>query len=411
MRKLLAVLALVLLSALAGPAFAEDDTRAVIARAVAAQGGEEKLARRVAVAMRIKGTLYATQDDGMPLTGDLVSDPGGRLKFTLRVQVMGAKLDLTQVLDNGKGWRSLNGELEELKEDTLREMKESAYIDRVTSLVPLLKEDGFTLTALGEGKVNGQAVQRVKVAAQGQPDVTLSFAKEGGLLVKYEHKGKDFGAAKEVLQETYFSDYHEPDLAAPDEQTLQAAKVAVDGAALVEFLKRRTPDAGSEAKIKELIKKLGDDAFEVREKASADLVALGTAAVPLLRQAAKDSNDLEVLRRAQQCLQQIGDKGGDALVLPAVRLVALRKPDGAAAVLLDFAARTGDEELAREARAALAALAERDGKADPVVAQALEDKDSGRRGAAAAVLGKDGGAYLKQPGRRLFPDGVFAPPK
>ena len=43
----------------------------------------------------------------------------------------------------------------------------------------------------------------------------------------------------------------------------------------------------------------------MREKALAELVARGSAAIPLLRQASKDPDDVEVAHRARHCLQII----------------------------------------------------------------------------------------------------------
>jgi HEAT repeat protein len=215
---------------------------------------------------------------------------------------------------------------------------------------------------------------------------------------------------KEVLHETVLSDYREPDLAAADEATLKAAKAPTEGKALLELLAKKTPAGAPGDRTKELIKQLGADDFKTREQAAAALVELGSAAVPLLKRAAKDP-DLEVAKRAQECLEKIGDREGDKLVFPALRLVALRRPDGAADALLDCLARTKDEDVQREALAALLLLADDDSKPDPALVKALEDKDPLRRAAAEAVLGKDGGAYLKKPGRRLFLTGVKVPMK
>ncbi len=65
--------------------------------------------------------------------------------------------------------------------------------------------------------------------------------------------------------------------------------------------------------------------------------------------------------------------------------------------------------MADDARAALVALAQGPGGPDAALVRALEDKDPARREAARAVLGKDGGAYLDRPGRRLFPRGLRVP--
>src|SRR5262245_16951679 len=96
----------------------------------------------------------------------------------------------------------------------------------------------------------------------------------------------------------------EPDRVKADEQLLKDARVASDGPALLEFFRKRTIDVADEAKMRALVRQLGDDDFDVRESASAQLTALGAVAVPLLKQAMKDT-DIEVARRAQNCLQQI----------------------------------------------------------------------------------------------------------
>jgi HEAT repeat protein len=179
---------------------------------------------------------------------------------------------------------------------------------------------------------------------------------------------------------------------------LQEAKVRCTGPALLEYLRSRIPEPARLEKARALVKKLGDDAFAVREKATADLTALGPVALPLLRMAAKDK-DPEVSRRAVQCLQQIGEEGSKNAVAAAVRLAAVRRPEGTAGVLLDLLP-GADEALTAEIKAALFALAP-DGKPDGVLVRALEDRDPARRGAAAAVLGKDGGAYRKEV-RRVY---------
>src|SRR5262249_46855062 len=156
-------------------------------------------------------------------------------------------------------------------------MERSLYVDRVTSLVPLLKDKSFTLKALGESKVEDRPALGVQVSSTGHPDVSLYFDRDNGLLVKYAYPDRDPATNKDALHEIYFSDFREPDLSAPDEQALKNAGLAVTGPALLEFLKHQTPGADRD-RIKALIRQLGDDSFEVRQKASDDLVALGSAA-------------------------------------------------------------------------------------------------------------------------------------
>src|SRR5262249_54039341 len=80
----------------------------------------------------------------------------------------------------------------------------------------------------------------------------------------------------------------------------------------------------------------------------------------------------------------------------AARLLALRKPDGASKALLDYIPFAEQEYLAAEIRTALAALAVRDGKPDPVVVEALADRQAARRAPAGRGVTR-AGADRKRP--------------
>ena len=213
-----------------------------------------------------------------------------------------------------------------------------------------------------------------------------------------------------MLHESHYSDWRVPDPTAADEQIAKAAKIKTDGPSMVEYLRKRLPAAGDAAKIKQLIEQLNDDSFEVREKATEDLIAIGPPALPQLRQAAENA-ETEVKRRANACLKAIGTQPDDKPAVAVVRLVGWRKPAGAAEVLLDWAARLADDPLGREVRSALAAVALVNGKPDDVLVKALESKNPERRAVAEAVLGKDNGAFEKKPGRRLYLTGIKFPMK
>jgi hypothetical protein len=380
---------------------AADDPRAIVERAIQALGGAEVVQQHVAVRMKIKGKGY--QDGGrmaIPVEGEILSQPGGRSRLTLRLELFGMKHEAIIVVDGKKSWHCINGSVTDFSPDEVRDVEASAYRDRVTNLTDLLTDKAFALAALPDATVSGRPAAVVKVSSKGQGDVSLYFDKETGLLVKYAYLSKDRVQDKEVPHETILSDYRDPVPGAAEERLLHEAKVRVGGPALLEYLRSQVPDPARLEKARALVKKLGDDAFEAREKATAELAALGPVALPLLRAAAKDS-DPEVARRAVQCLQQIGEEANKSAVAAAVRLAAVRHPDGAAVVLLDLL-RGADETLSAEIKAALFALAQ-GGKPDEVLVRALEDRDPARRAAAAAALGKDGGAYRKEVRRVYVP--------
>jgi uncharacterized membrane protein (UPF0127 family) len=196
---------------------------------------------------------------------------------------------------------------------------------------------------------------------------------------------------------------NDADALAADEATLKEAHVAADGPSLLDFFRRRTLKSADLARIKELITQLGDDSFEVRQNASAELKKVGPIAVPLLRQASKDS-DIEVVRRAEDCLRHIEPASSPAVLAAAVRVLAARKPPEAAEVLLGFLPFAEDEIVAEAARGALASVAVHDGKVSPVLVAGLSDSDPLRRAAAGAAVCRAGIAEHKNAIAKLLHD-------
>jgi HEAT repeat protein len=193
-----------------------------------------------------------------------------------------------------------------------------------------------------------------------------------------------------------------PDPADADEAVVKEAGLQTDGPALLDFFRKLTLGETDRARVLALIRDLGDDDFAVRQKASAGLLELGPVAQPLLREALRD-DDPEVASRAEKCLRQTEKAFNGTVAAACARLLARRKPEAAAEVLLGFLPYASDEAVADEVRAALAALALRGGKPDGTLLQALTDKVVARRAAAAEALAR--GAPGERPAlRRLLRD-------
>jgi HEAT repeat protein len=175
-----------------------------------------------------------------------------------------------------------------------------------------------------------------------------------------------------------------------DEQTLQAVGLRSDGATLLDFFHKRTGGEAKPEQVSELVRRLGDKDATVREKATGELVSLGTVAVPWLRAASKDPDDLETANRARKCLEHIEGGSGSTIVAAAARLLANRAPAGATQALLTYLPFADDDTVVEEVKSALASLAVRDGKADPALVKALDDKSSLARAIAAEALSQPG---------------------
>jgi HEAT repeat protein len=194
-----------------------------------------------------------------------------------------------------------------------------------------------------------------------------------------------------------------PDTSAADEQILKDAGVATTNDGLLEFLRKRTLNDNDQEYLKNLIRQLGDDSFQVRERASSQLLTRGAAAEPLLRTALQ-SSDIEVVRRAEECLRLLKRGAGAAVPAAVARLLGHRKVAGAIKDLLAFLPFSDNDSVAEAVRASLTALAVQDGKPDPLLVTALNDKDPMRRAAAAEALTRSGAAGQDAAIRKLLGD-------
>jgi HEAT repeat protein len=188
---------------------------------------------------------------------------------------------------------------------------------------------------------------------------------------------------------------------ASDQQVLRQANIEIEDGALMEYFRKRTLFEADQPKVKELVRKLGDDVFVVRNKATNDLIALGPTALPLLREALTDA-DTEIARRAASCLEAIEKQLNSAASSAAARMLARRKA-AATQVLLGFLPFAEDESVADDVRAALTALAVRDGKPDPVLLEGTGDKLTVKRAAAVEALLR-GKAIAPAEGRKFLAD-------
>src|SRR5262249_16677376 len=194
--------------------------------------------------MRGKVPLGGAGKEDFAFTGEVFTQPNGDFKYVFELNANQLGISFVMALNGDKGWRSTGGMLEDLDDANLAEMKLGRYYDRVTSLAPLLRDKEFTLGSLGELKIKDKPTLGVKAVAKGQPDIKLYFDKASGLLVKTEYRAKTPGQDREMLHESYYSDWREPEYAAAEERTVKAAKLKTDGPSLLEYLRKNVPAGG-----------------------------------------------------------------------------------------------------------------------------------------------------------------------
>jgi hypothetical protein len=186
-----------------------------------------------------------------------------------------------------------------------------------------------------------------------------------------------------------------------DLETLKAAKVPYEGKALLRFFQQHTVTDADRARLNDLIGQLGDDDFDRREEASAQIEEFGVAAIGLLRKAERTTNP-EILRRCERCLKNIEKVPTRMLACAAARSIAELKPDDATTVLLNYLPLVEDDTVADDVRSALAALALKDGKPDLALLQAVESREAIKRGAAAEAFSRNGDKAMRALMRKML---------
>ncbi len=183
-----------------------------------------------------------------------------------------------------------------------------------------------------------------------------------------------------------------PAAAAPanrgDEETLHSAGLSTDGPALLAFFHARARIDIDPTHLRELLHRFASASKEERGAATAELLGLGPLALPVLRKAAGDLDHPEVAERASRCLPWLEGPSSNKLLAAAASVLAKRKPEGAAAALLDYLPFAEDPDVLRALNAALAEVAAPDGKLDPALLRGLVDPLAVRRAAAGIALAR-----------------------
>jgi hypothetical protein len=166
--------------------------KAVIDAAIKAHGGPELLARTALMRRQAKGTMSFSGQE-VPFTDELVLQLPQRWRWTLEVGNAGQKARLLFVVNGDKGWQAGGGNVIELGKEKVEELREESYVLWLSTLLPLIQDNGFSLAALPDAEVDGRAAACVLVARRGRPDLKLYFDKQSGLLVKIGRRAKMAG--------------------------------------------------------------------------------------------------------------------------------------------------------------------------------------------------------------------------
>jgi hypothetical protein len=190
-----------------------------------------------------------------------------------------------------------------------------------------------------------------------------------------------------------------------DAQTLERAGVPSGNTALLQFLEKHSGPDSELTNLLSLVRDLGSSSVAKQDRASAQLLRLGLAALEPLRHAQR-SAEPEVAKRARECAQRIVREQPPEIAAAVIRLLARRQPPEASRVLLRYLPYAGAGEIEEEVWRALDAIAARGRKLDPVFEKSHDDPIPPRRAAAAYVLGRRGGGSQRTVARQFLADEV-----
>src|SRR5262245_17909733 len=123
MRSFISVsVAVVLVFGLAALARAQQEPRAIIDKAIKANGGEKKLSKIKAIRAKAKGRVEVL--GGFDFTSEASANLSGPMKEVVEGELNGQKFTAINVYDGKKAWASANGMTIELDENLLQGMKE-----------------------------------------------------------------------------------------------------------------------------------------------------------------------------------------------------------------------------------------------------------------------------------------------
>jgi HEAT repeat protein len=171
-----------------------------------------------------------------------------------------------------------------------------------------------------------------------------------------------------------------------EESMLQAARLGTTDEALLDFFRKRIRTAPGREVIEKLAARLSSADPTEADGAQAELLRLGVAVVPVVREIANQVDQPEAASRARVILDLVEGPRAASLPIAVARLLAARQTAGAAELLLGYLPMADDDRVFDEIAGCLPAVAVRQGRTDPGLLAALKDSHPVRRGIAAQVL-------------------------
>jgi hypothetical protein len=199
----------------------------VVKKAITAHGGEANLKKFPSGVSKIAGTVVEPK---IPFTGSMAFSVPGKVRVEMVFDLPDGKKASTVQITNGENVKQTeNGKAVELKAAARDELRESAAIQELTQLTPLLGNK-YAVASGKDATFDGKECATIVVKAKGLKETTLAFDKKSGLLTAMQRKGVN-PEQKVVDELTMFTDFKTIEgLVVP-----MKSKVSHDGRAFLEI--------------------------------------------------------------------------------------------------------------------------------------------------------------------------------
>jgi hypothetical protein len=201
---LLPAMAVGLFAVAAGAGQGQDEVRAILDKAIKAQGGEEFLIKYKAGVIKTKAHVEVA--GGLDITQEISYQLPDKFRDEQSFDVNGTAVKIVTVFNGTKAAIEVNGKKLPDDEKLLEAIKDGVNAMQVLNLVPLKGKD-FELTAVGEAQVNGKPAVGIRASKKGQRDMTAYFDKATYLLVKVEQRTVDPMGGQEIDQERIITEF------------------------------------------------------------------------------------------------------------------------------------------------------------------------------------------------------------
>jgi hypothetical protein len=187
-----------------------DEARAVLEKALKAQGGADKLSKFGAVTFKGKGSVKEG-DQEVSFTMDGAAQGFDRLRLDVEASFSGRTERALIVINKNKGWARARDKTEDAPPQVLEVLTIDIYALALATRPAQMLDKEFTLSHLGELKLDGRTTVGLRVGHKDRPDVEMYSDKETGLLARIKFQGKAFEGGQEAPHAFAFSDYKETD--------------------------------------------------------------------------------------------------------------------------------------------------------------------------------------------------------